>query len=78
MHTSTPPNSISDGPVTDLLSILCILIEILSHAHAHAKGAKKSLRGFRVGTSFGNFPSDGAASKVVKGFNLTKSDQRKW
>ena len=26
----TPPNSIPDGPITNLLSILCILIEILS------------------------------------------------
>ena len=39
VHTYVPPNSISDGPVTNLPSILCILIEILSRAHA--VGAKK-------------------------------------
>ena len=39
VHTYVPPNSIFDGPVTNLPSILCILIEILSRAHA--VGAKK-------------------------------------
>ena len=34
-----PSNSKFDGPITTLLSILCILIEILSRAPA--KGAKK-------------------------------------
>ena len=38
MHTYTPANSIFDGPITNLLSILCILIEVLSRAHA--KGEK--------------------------------------
>ena len=36
-HTDTPANSIFDGPITNLLSVLCILIEI----RAHAKGSKK-------------------------------------
>ena len=36
-HPYTLPNSILDGPVINLLSILRILIETLSHAHA--KGA---------------------------------------
>ena len=40
VHTQTPPNSIFDGPVTNLLSMLCILTEILSCAHA--KWAKKT------------------------------------
>ena len=39
--TYTPANSIFDGPITNLLSILCILIEILSRAHT--KGTKKAL-----------------------------------
>ena len=39
VHTYTPANSIFDGPITNLLSTLCILIEILSRAQA--KGAKK-------------------------------------
>ena len=29
-----PENSISDGPITNLLSVLCILLEVLSLAHA--------------------------------------------
>ena len=36
MPTYTPPNSIFDGPITNLLSILCILIEI--HSRGHAEG----------------------------------------
>ena len=47
VHTCTSANSIFDGPVTNLLSILCILVEILSRAHA--KGAK-SLNDFKIGT----------------------------
>ena len=33
VHTYTPPNSIFDGHITNLLWILCILIEIFSRAH---------------------------------------------
>ena len=42
-HTYTPANSVFDGPITNLLSILCILIEILSRAHAKEE---KSLNPF--------------------------------
>ena len=59
MHTYTPPNSIFDGPITNLLSVLCILIEILPRAHA--KGGKK-LNDFKFGTFIGRFPSDGVTS----------------
>ena len=38
MHTYTPANSIFDGPITNLLSVLSILIDVLSRAHA--KGEK--------------------------------------
>ena len=38
MQAYTPSNSIFDGPVTNLLSILCILTEILSHVRV--KGHK--------------------------------------
>ena len=41
VHTYTHANSISDGLVTNLLSILCISIEI--HSSAHTNGAKKPL-----------------------------------
>ena len=34
MHTYTLPNRIFDGPITNLLSILHMLIEIFSRAHA--------------------------------------------
>ena len=52
------------GPITNLLSILSILIYIFSRAHA--KGGK-SHNDFKFGTLTGSFPSDGAASKAVKG-----------
>ena len=41
VHTYTPPNSITDGPIANVLLVLCILLEILSRAHG--KGAKKAL-----------------------------------
>ena len=33
-----PANSVFDGPVTNLLSVLCILIEVLSRAHEKGEG----------------------------------------
>ena len=65
MCTYTPANGIFDGPVTNLLSIVCILIEILSCARA--KGAEKDPNDFTVGTSIGCFQIDGVASMAVKG-----------
>ena len=56
MHTYVPPNSIFNGPITNLLSVLCIVIEIL--ARAHTKGAE---------TFIGRLTSDGVASMGVKG-----------
>ena len=38
MHTYKLANSIFDGPITNLLSILCILIEAFSRANAKAGG----------------------------------------
>ena len=38
MLTYTPANSIIDGPVTNLLSVLCFVIEVLSRAHATGVG----------------------------------------
>ena len=55
VFTCTPANSIFDDPRTNLLSILCVLIEVLSCGHA--KGGK-GLNDFRFGTSIGHFPSD--------------------
>ena len=68
MHAYTPENSIFDGPITTLLSVLCILVEVLSRTHAK-KG--KSLSDFKSGTSIGRFSSDGAASRTaVKGLTV--------
>ena len=62
MHPYTPNNSIVDGPMTNLLSILCIVIEALSRAHG--KGGK-SLNDFKFGTKFRLFPSDTLASMAI-------------
>ena len=58
VHTYTPANSIFEGPITTLLSILCILIEVLLRAHAKRE---KSLNNFKFGASIGRISSDGAA-----------------
>ena len=71
VHTYAPANSIFDGPITDLLSTLCILIEVLSCVCV--KG-RKGLNGFRFGTFVGRFLSDGATGMAVKGLN--KFNQR--
>ena len=59
-----PANSIFDGAITNLLSIPFILIEVLSRAHAKRR---KGLINFKFGTVIDRFPSDGAASRAVKG-----------
>ena len=69
MYTYTPSNSVFYGHITNLLSILSILTEVLSRAHA--KGQTKSPNDFRFGTPTGRFPSDGAASMAVKGLKST-------
>ena len=64
-----PADGIFDGPVTNLLSVLCILIELFWRAHV--KGGKK-LNGFKFGTFIGHFPSDGVVSMAVKGLKITE------
>ena len=64
MHRNTPANSIFNGPITILLSTLCILVEVLSRVLAKRE---KSLNDLESGTSTGRFSSDGAASTAVKG-----------
>jgi len=63
MHTFMQENSVFDGLITNLLSTLCILIEVLSRAHAK----EGSLNYFKSGTSTICFLSDGAANTTVKG-----------
>ena len=65
MHTYTPANSIFDSPMRNLFSILCLLVEVLSRAHAK-RG--KSLNDFKFGVFIGCFSNDGAASMAMKGF----------
>ena len=62
----TPVNSIFDDPTATLLSILCILIDILSCTPP--KG-NKGLSDFKFGTFICRFQSDGAASMAVKGLS---------
>ena len=59
-----PANSIFDGPITNLLSVLWIWVEVLPRARAKWR---KSLNDFKCGTSIGSFSSDGAACTAVKG-----------
>ena len=66
MLTYTPANSIFDGPLATLLSVLCILMEVLSLAHA--KG-KKVLNDFKFGIFVDRFPNDDATSMAVKWLN---------
>ena len=54
--------------ITNLLSVLCILIETLSRVHT--KG-KKDLNDLKFGTFIGRFPRDGAACMAVKGLSTT-------
>ena len=72
MLTYTHANSRFDGPITNLLLILSILVEVLLRVHAK-RG--KSLNDFKFGTAIGRFSSDGVASTAVKGF-ISKSDTK--
>ena len=70
MYTDTPANSTFDGPITILLSVLCILIEVLWRAHA--KGGK-GLSDFSFGAFIGRFQSDGAESMEEKGLTFSSA-----
>ena len=76
MHTHTRlQNSIFDGPVTNLLSVLGILLGFLFTC-SYAKGGK-AVNDFKLGTFVGCFQSDGAESMAVKGLKerkIRKSD----
>ena len=57
----------------NILSVLCILIEVLSHAHLKrgggggGGGAFQVFKDFKSDTFTGDFPSDSMASMAVKG-----------
>ena len=43
-----PRNGIFSGPKRHLLSTLCVLIKVLSHANAKKKEGKKKAEGFKL------------------------------
>ena len=59
-----PENSVFDGPIANLLSVMCILLEVLSPARVKGGG---SLNDFKFSTFVGRFPSDRLVSMAVKG-----------
>ena len=67
MHSYTPPaNSILDGPVTNLLSIRTILIEVFSIAYAKREEKRPEID-FKFAAFIDCFRSDSAASIAAKG-----------
>ena len=60
-------------PVTTLLSVLCVLVEVLSRARAKSG---ESLNGFKFGTSVSRFSSDAAASTAVKGLSVVRTEKK--
>ena len=65
-HTCKLANSTFDDPITNLLLILCILIEVLLGARAKWG---VSFSDFKFGTFIGCFPIDTLASMAVKRLN---------
>ena len=64
MNIFSPPNRIFECPVSNLLSVLCVLIEIFPLAHARVKrggwgvagwGWVRDLSHFKFGTFIGRF-----------------------
>ena len=64
MHAYTPANSIFDGPITNLLSTLCILLD-RNYFTCWCQGGK-GLNEFKFGTFTDGFQSDGGVSMAVK------------
>ena len=67
MHTYTPANSVFDGTVTNLLSMLYILKKSFYLLVERGGGGGGGLMISSLALLFGRFPSDGAASMAVKG-----------
>ena len=64
VHPCAPENSVFDGPVTNILLVLCVLIGVLSHAHAKGRQGRNN---FKFDTSLRRFPNDTLASVAVEG-----------
>ena len=60
MHSYTLANRLFDGPIANLLSVLCILIQIFPCAHPNGE---KGLNCFKFGTFVDRFQSDSMAVK---------------
>ena len=73
MRAYTPAASTFNCPITNLLTVLCILIQVLSRGLAIGgeKKKKKSLNDFKFGTFSGCFRHDGATNMAVKGLILS-------
>ena len=56
------------GPITDLLSVLSALINVL--LSVHLRRGKNSLNDLKCGTFTGRFPIDGATSMAEKGLRV--------
>ena len=84
MLTYTPANSTFDGPITNLLSIRSILIEVISHACVCGEGRGGGRGGTIISslalllvmlqvTITGCFLGEDAANMAVKGLIFSKS-----
>ena len=71
MRAYTPAASTFNCPITNLLTVLCIFIQVLSCGLANGGEKKKSLNDFKFGTFSGCFRHDGAANMAVKGLILS-------
>ena len=78
MLTYTPPDSVSDGAMTNLFSILYIFDRDLFTCSCEGWGVggmeggeAVSFNDFKFGTLVGRFSSDGGASVAVKGLNAS-------
>ena len=67
-----PTNGISDGPITNLHSTLCTLIEIFFTCAC--EGGNKGLTDFKFGAFSGCFQSDAVASMAVKGLKKSRTN----
>ena len=69
--TKVPANIVFWGPMTDLLSIPCVLMKILSHGKLNVTKITKRLRNFKFCTFISIFLSN---TMAVKGLSLCMHD----
>ena len=71
--TDMPASNIFDGPITNLLLILCFFIQVLSGANAKGEKAEKALS---FGSSVGCFQTGKHGSKRVNTDFISCQDHR--